>query len=56
MCEIYGRRKNLMKLTKISAILLLGAVILSTVSPLIAPREPQGLQTKTITLDKAAFN
>ena len=57
MCEIYGRRKNLTKLTKISAILLLGAVMLSKVS-LIAqvPRGPQGLQTKIITLDKAAFN
>ena len=47
-----------MKLTKFSAILLLTALMLSTVSRSMAqvPRGPQGMQTKTITLDKTAFN
>ena len=47
-----------MKLTKFSAILLLTAFMLSTVARSMAqvPRGPQGMQTKTITLDKTAFN
>ncbi len=47
-----------MKLTKYSAILAIGAVLLSAVPTSIAqvPRGPQGLKAKTITLDKTAFN
>jgi hypothetical protein len=46
-----------MKLKKLSAILLLGAM-LSTAPTLIAqvPQGPQELQTKQITLNKTAFN
>jgi hypothetical protein len=44
-----------MKVKEFSSILLLGLLAYSTVSAQV-PRGPQGLQTKTITLNKAAFN
>lgn len=47
-----------MKLTKYSAIFVIGAILLSTAPTSLAqvPRGPQDVKTKSITLNKTAFN
>src|SRR5688500_11698740 len=52
------KRRKIMKLTKISTIPVLAAMLLSVVPAAFAqvPRGPQDIKARTITLNKTAFN